>query len=199
VNKRELRVAVRTRNGIPDAGDGLSAHGVIDECVTAERRWPWLLASAPLTFSTTTGIATPAVDYAQIHKLVIGGKPARMVPLADYLEEQMPFVWTDLGNTIGLYPIPGTVPVATLWYFQNEPDLLAQADTATPILPAVHHQILVARASYHLNVRRGDNGRIAQDLTEYQSGLRNLMQASARAFGPRTIRSAFRDKSTASW
>lgn len=200
MNKRELRQAVRLRNGIPDVGDGLAGHTDIDDCVAlalidvcAEARWPWLLTTASLTFSTTTGQVTSGlpVSYPHIHKLEINNRVAQYVPLDDFLTEQRRWVWTDLGNNIALFPVPSTVPTATLYYWQDEPAL--DQDTDSPILPATFHQILVARASYHLNLRRNRNAEVARDLAEWQSGLKNMMAARARTVGPRTVRSAYRD------
>lgn len=204
MNKRELRQAVRLRNGIPDTGDGLAGHTDIDDCVqaglrdiAAEKRWPWLLTSTALTFSTSTGLVTSGMptSYAMIHKLVIGGRKAEYVPLDEFVSAERRYVWTDIGNNIQLYPVPSTAPTATLYYWQDETDLLAApaTDASAPLLPATFHQILVARASYHLNARRGRNAEMARDLTEYQQGLKNLMAASVRSVGPRTIRSAYRD------
>lgn len=206
MNKRELRAAVRLRNGIPEAGDPMAGHTDIDASVaaalldlSAEKRWPWLLTTAALTFSTTTGLAPFPATYTQARQLIVGGLPARNVTLEEYLTQTTPFVWADTGANIGLYPIPTTVPTATLWYYQAEPAL--ETETATPLLPAAFHQTLVARASYHLNMRRngGDAKRMAADLAEYQSGLKNVMQTAQRATGSRHIRSAFREQPTASW
>lgn len=204
MNKRELRAAVRLRNGIPDPGDALAGHTDIDDCImsalrdiTAEKRWPWLLTTASLTFSTTTGLVTAGMptSYAMIHKLVIDGRKADYVPLDEFVGTDRRYVWTDLGNNIQLNPVPATAPTATLYYWQDETDLTAatSTDATTPMLPATFHQTLVARASYHLNVRRGRNTEVARDLDEYRQGLKNLMAASTRTVGPRTIRSAYRD------
>lgn len=206
MNKRELRTAIRLRNGIPDNGDPMAGHTDIDASIaaalldlSAEKRWPWLLTSAALTFSTTTGLAPLPATYTQPRTLVIGGLPARNVTLEEYLTQTTPFVWADVGASIGLYPIPTSVPTATLWYYQIEPAL--ETDTATPLLPAAFHQTLIARASYHLNMRRngGDAKRIQMDLAEYQAGVKNVMQTAQRATGSRQIRSAFRERPTASW
>lgn len=199
VNKRELRAAVRLRNGITDIGEGLAAHTDIDDCVgaalrdvCAEKRWPWLLTSSALTFSTVTGqpAAMPA-GWAQIHKLVVNGVKATHVPLDEFVSGDRRFVWTEIGSTIQLDPVPAVAPTATLWYWQDEPALVT--DDQSPLLPTAFHQTLVARASYHLNLRRDMNAAVARDLVDWQAGLKNLMSAAARTIGPRTIRSAYRD------
>jgi hypothetical protein len=207
VNKQELRRAVRDRNGIPDTGDGLAGHTDIDAAVaaalldlSAEKEWPWLLASHAITaFSTTTGEPTTALpSYSAIHKLVVNGRPARHASLQDFLDSTVPFVWTEIGNTVRLDPIPTTATTGVLWYWQTEPAL--ETDDAVPLLPTVFHQTLVARASYHLNVRRGRNTEIARDLSEYERGVPNIMRAAERFAGPRRVRDAYAPKGqTARW
>lgn len=203
MNKRELRQAVRLRNAIPDQGDGLAGHTDIDDCVsaavrdiTAEKRWPWLLTTASLTFSTTTGLTTAGMpaSWAHLHKLVVNGNPATWVPLDEFLNEQRRYVWTDIGNDLKLYPVPSTAPTATLYYWQDEPAF--ETDDGELLMPATYHQVIVARASYHLNVRRGDGKRVAYDDAEYSRGLKNMMASATRTIGPRTVRSAYRDTGT---
>lgn len=199
MNKRELRKAIRDRNGIPDTGDGLAGHTDIDDAIraalhdlSAEKRWPWLLASATVNFSTTTGDATDPPTYSSIREVVINGRPALRATLDDFVGGVSGHVWTDIGNTIRLSPVPTQALTGTVWYYFLEPDLAT--DIAVPLLPPVHHQTLVARASYHLNARRGRNAEIARDDAEFQRGLSNMMQDIARVSGPRRVRSAYRPK-----
>ena len=202
MNLREIRSAVRNRNGIPDTGDGLAGHTDINDSVaaalrdiSAESRWPWLLTSTSLTF--TAGVAPLPDDCTQISAVQINGVPATQASLEDVLAGTRSYVWAADATTIQLYPVPSTVPIATLWFYRSEPVL--EIDTAAPLLPATFHQSLVARASYHLNVRRNVNDRAAQDLAEYQGGLKNMMQARSRSSSPRVIRDAFRIVQQARW
>lgn len=202
MDKREIRSRVRLRNAIPDTGDGLAGHTDIDDCITAalsdissENRWPWLLSTSSLTF--TAGVATIPADCYTIVRLVINGYPADRVDVDEFVQQARSWMWTEVGGEIRLWPVPATAPTSTLWYYRNEPDLAT--DTQTPLLPAQHHQLVVVRASYQLNVRRGDNARIAQDLAEYQAGLRNLMQTSWRTLGPKRLKSSFRWQQLARW
>lgn len=202
MDKREIRARVRLRNAIPDTGDGLAGHTDIDDCITAalsdissENRWPWLLTTASLTF--TAGAAPLPADCHAISQLVVNGNPAERVNVDEFLQQARSWMWTEVGSQIQLWPVPATVPTATLWYYHNEHVLAT--DTQTPLIPAQHHQLVVVRASYQLNVRRGDNARIAQDLTEYQAGLRNLMQTSWRTLGPKRLKSSFRWQQLARW
>jgi hypothetical protein len=203
MNRRELRDAVRLRNGIPDSGDARASHTDINACVAAglrdvcaEKRWPWLLTSSPLTVSTVTGEASMPAGWAQIHKVTVNGAKAVHVPLDEFLEGTRRYVWTEFGQGVRFDPVPAVVPSAvTVYYWRDEPELTS--DTQEPLLPSVFHQVLVARASYHLNVRRQDGSvrrsEVERDLVEWQAGLKNMMAAAARTVGPRSVRSAFRD------
>ena len=202
MNARELRSAVRLRNGIPDTGDGLAEHDTINDCIRAalvdlssEQRWPWLLTSASITF--TAGVGPLPADCTVISELVANGYPAERVGLDDFLVQTRGCVWTEQGSNIKLYPVPVTAPTATLYYYRTEPALTT--DESTPLLPTQHHQILVCRASYHLNVRRTDKDRIRLDLEEWVPGLRNMMLTTWRSQGPRTVKSAYRARQTGVW
>jgi hypothetical protein len=204
VNKRQFRDALQTRNGIVTPGDGLAAFDAIDAAVasalldiSAEQRWPWLLTSTSLTFSTSTGAASMPANCGTINQLVVGGYPATYADPETYLSQTVPYVWTTIGTELRLFPIPTSVPTATLYYWRDEPALAADLDT--PLLPAAWHQIAIARASYHLNIRRNDTARAAADLNEYREGLKNLMQSTWRGTGPRKLKSAFRATMTGRW
>lgn len=197
MNKRELRKAVRDRNGIPDTGDGLAGHTDIDDAIraalhdlSAEKRWPWLLTSVDASVSTTTGDVAGLPAYSSIRQVVANGRVATRVPLDDFVGGVSGCVWTDLGNGIRLSPVPTQALTVTVWYYQLEPDL--PTDVATPLLPPVHHQTLAARASYHLNARRGRAAEMTRDERDFERGLANMMQDIARTSGPRQIRSAYR-------
>lgn len=204
MDKREIRSRIRLRNAIPDSGDGLAGHTDIDACIgaaladiSAEARWPWLLTTSSLTFVGNS--ASIPADCVSIANLAIGasGLPAERAELSLFIQQNKPWVWTEIGSNINLYPTPATAPTATLYYYKSEPELTT--DTQVPLLPVTFHTLVVARGSYHLNVRRGDNNRVGQDLQEYQAGLRNLMQDSWRTSRPRTVQSSLRYKQSARW
>lgn len=203
MDKRELRQALRLRNAIPDSGDGLSEHETLDECIRAglddicaESRWPWLLTSATLTF---TGADAPLpADFGAAKELVVAGYPVPWVTVEQFLTVTQSFVFTIRGANVSVYPTPTVAPTTpTLWYYRVEPALTL--DTSIPLLPVERHRTLVARASYHLSVRRGDRDRMRVDDDEWQAGLRNLMMSRWNVTGPRQIRSGFRTQQTARW
>lgn len=202
MNLRELRAAVRNRNGIPDPGDGLAGLEDINSAVAqalsdigSEDRWPWLLTSSSLTF--TNGAASLPSDCTTIHKLVVNGDVATRVSLDAFLDDMSGCVWTDVGAQIKLTPVPTTAPTATLYYYRAEPAFTS--DTSTPLLPVQWHQLLVARASYHLNVRRQMNDHVARDVREWDEGVKNMRRAAWASLGPRRIRSGFRPVQPARW
>lgn len=203
MNKREIRVAIRQRNAIPDNGSGLAEHDAIDDCIAAalrdistEARWPWLRYSSSLTFSGNAA-AIPA-DCSEIEALTIDGYPVRFVGIDEFEQQTTSYVFTDDGANVKLYPTPATAPTSpTLVYYRNEPELTT--DTASPLLPAAWHQAVVVRGSYHLNVRRMDKDRINLDENEWQGLRARMAHASVRTVGPRQIRSSFRINQWARW
>jgi hypothetical protein len=205
MDKREMRVAVRDRNGIPPMGDALAGHPDIDLCIEQALRdvsglntWPWLLTSANINFTTGTG--TLPADCQTIRALIINGLKAKRAPYDIVVSRTDAFVWTEFGASILLYPaatITQTTQTAGLHSWRVEPAL--ETDIAIPLIPTQWHQMIVCRASYFLNMRRGDSTRVAADLAEWQVGLKNLMNAGWRTSGPRMIRDAFRPNNDARW
>ena len=202
MNLGELRTAVSSRIAVPTAGDALASNASIDACINAalrdissEQSWPWLLTSSSPTFAY--GVAVIPTGCGRIKTFAIDGLPVPQASLEDVLSGAKQWVWAEDGASIRLSPTPSSTPTATLWYYRVEPTLVLDADL--PLLPVVHHQTLVARASYHLNVRRSDATRVAADLAEYERGLKNMMQSVHRGTSPKVIRSAYRDQATARW
>lgn len=204
MNKGALRDAVKTRNGIPTSGAGLVDSTSVDECVasalldiSAEQRWPWLLTSASLTF--TTGTAPLPSDCLQIDKILVAGYPVREVSHDEFLQAANNYVFVQRGANVTIYPTPTTTLTSpTVWYYRDEPALATDSDS--PLLPPSWHRVLVARASYHLNVRRpGEGDRLAIDENEWQAGLRRMRQTVDRSTGPKRIRSSFAQVRWANW
>lgn len=196
MNRGQLRSALISRLGIPPVGDGLLDQSELNNIIgyalrdlSSEHDWPWLLTSASLTF--TSGVATSPSTLVKVRDLVVNGRRAKYVPLTAFLDASaagVECVWTDTGTSIRLTPAPSTAPTATLWYVQGEPAL--GVDTASPLVPDAHHQMVVARASYLANTRRNRMEEAQRDDNEYQMGLRKMRDASWSKTGPRTVRPA---------
>lgn len=204
MNKRELRDAVRSRNGITATGDGLAGHTDIDACITAalrdlsEHTWPWLLTSAAINFTAGTG--TIPADCSSIRVLMINGLVAKRGSLDVVLGGNELFTWTEDGANLLVYPaatITQTTQTAVLHYWRAEPE--PTTDDSIPLTPVQWHQVIVARASYHLNVRRGISERVAIDSQEYLGGMKRMESAGWRTTGPRMIRDGFRTTQVAHW
>lgn len=202
MNLGQLRSAVSSRIAVPSGGDALATDASINSCInaalidiSAEQSWPWLLTSASLTFSA--GVAAIPTGCGRIKTVTVDDLPVPQASLDDVLSGAKLWVWAEDGANIRLSPTTTTAPTSTIRYYRVEPTLSADADL--PLLPVVHHQTLVARASYHLNVRRSDATRAATDMAEYERGLKNLMQSLHRGTAPKVIRSAYRDQATARW
>jgi hypothetical protein len=199
MNRSELRDKVTKRLGIPPAGDGLLDTAALNDCIqlaltdiAEEQQWPWLLTSAALTF--TAGIApfptSPAV--AHIRELTIDSRRAKRAnslgEFLDALADGNRCVWFDVGTNVQLAPVPAAAPTAArLYYTRNEPTLAN--DAATPLLPEQYHNVIVARAAYHGNMRRSLFERAAQDLGEYREAIKKMADASPMRTGPRAVRS----------
>lgn len=209
MNLGQLRAAVKLRLRLPVAGDPFLPDATIDACIAAalrdlstEHDWPWMNSSATVTFSTTTGKAGLPAGFIKARELLVGDtspRRARRVGLAEFLDNRDGFVWTEQvgANQVALSPVPLTVPTATLYFVVAEPALSVDADA--PLAPAVYHTILVARASYHGNVRRRNDPDAAVDSNEWTEGIKMMKKASSAHTGPRQIRSAFRVESFATW
>ena len=196
MNRGQLRAALTSRLGIPATGDGLLDPNTLNDLlgvalrdIGVESDWPWLVASAALTF---TGDTAPAPsDMVKAREMVVSGRRARFVPLTDFLDAQgdsVSSVWTIVGANVQITPTPATAPTATLYYVRAEPTLTS--DTSSPLLPDTYHQILLARAAYHANTKRNRFEEAMRDDNEYQLSVRKMKDAAWPRSGPRTIRAA---------
>lgn len=199
----ELIAALKTRNGITSLGDGLITDAVLYECVSnaladvsAEDRWPWLLTSASLTF---TGATAPLpTGWTASKSLLIGGYPVPHVGLDEMQSSAVRFVWTEVGANIVISPTPTVaLTTPTLYYYRDEGVVDSGADAI--LLPVTWHRYLLARASYHLNVRRSFAERASLDDTEWRTGLERMRAAKRATVGTAPIRSSFRTKIQARW
>lgn len=183
---------------IPPAGDPLLDEPILNECIDQALRdisavadWPWLLTSASLTFSTTTGIAVAPTSMVKVRELTITGVRARNVDLSEFLDVAArgdSWVWMISGTNIQLTPIPSLVPVAVLWYIKAEPSLTA--DITVPLIPEGHIAAVLARASYHACVRKGMADAAQFHHAEYLEDLNRMRDATKTRTGPRQIREA---------
>ena len=180
MNRGELRTAVKERLALPSIGDGLLPDSTINSLInrslaviSAAKEWPWLLDTHTLNF--VDGVATIPNDFVRARELVIEGLPVLWVQLEDFL---MPdrwiasYAWTIIGNKASLNPVPTTNQTGTLYYYRSEPELLS--DYMTPLMPALHHSLILAYTAYLAAMVRQDEARAAVYQAEYQSILNNM-------------------------
>lgn len=194
MNRGQLRSEVSQRLRIPPAGDPLLDEVTINDMIRAAlvdvcsvSDWPWLLTSAAVTFAA--GIAPLPTTCVKVRDLVVNSRRGEYVDNAEFLDCQSllsRFVWTVLGPNIVITPAPTTSPTNTLWFIQGEPALTA--DTQAPLIPEAYQQVVIARATYHSEVRRGRADAAAFHEAEYERGLARMADASKRRNGPRQIR-----------
>lgn len=205
-----LRTALALRLKMPESGDPLLPDATLNDIIrqslndfSREFDWPWLLTSASLTFSTTTGLAPLPAGFVRPRELMIGGtattrKRARYSRLAEYLDFKAIGgyrVWTVLGTNVELSIIPTTVPSALLYYVQQEPALAS--DAAAPLLPEAYQDAMLARAAYHAEIRRGRPEASMVHDNEFQLEMKKMRKHEFAASGPRRVTVA--SSNWASW
>lgn len=206
MNRGAIRGELQSRLRLPAQGDPLLTDDVLNGCVrlalndiSAAHDWPWLLTSGTVTFSTSTGKAAYPADCVRIRELIVNNRRALRCGLAEWIDAQTlgSYVWTEIGGQLALTPIPTVAPTATLYYCRQEPVLTA--DTASPLLPEANVASLIARASYHANMRRRVSEDAAADDNEYQAGVKQMRTAMWAKTGPRQVRTGGRLDTQAVW
>lgn len=209
MNRRELRVAVRNRLGLPETGSARllepQQNDNLNEAVrrlSLEKRWPWLLTSVAMQWPSLADDPVPTDFIAPRILLVTNGgvdTEARYVDLQVFLQtpRTQPW-WTMVGRNARLAPTPTTTVNGTLFYYRAEPDL--STDTSEPLAPAYAHDAIVHYASHlgHLNLQNPSGA--ADELALYNQ-LVTLLDDRARS-GPSGQRVRTQDELTsvyASW
>lgn len=204
MNRGQLRTEVALRLRIPPSGDPLLDEPILNDMIRAAlvdicsvSDWPWLLTSAAVTF--TAGVGPLPASCVKVRELILNSRRGEYVDNAEFWDCQAllsRFAWTVLGPNIVLTPVPTVAPTTLLWFIQGEPALTA--DTQSPLIPEAHQQVVIARATYHAEVRRGRAEAAAFHEAEYERGLSRMADANKRRTGPRQIREA-RQRWYATW
>ena len=181
MNRGEIRTAVKQRLAIPSSGDGQLTDTVLDSLINTAlahisqaRQWPWLLNTQNVTFSN--GTAYLPQDFIMARSLVYNSRPVTWLQLEDFISapdtDYSGYAWTIVGNQAQLTPVPTTDITTTLYYYRAEPELYS--DYSTPIMPAMHHHLIVAYASYLAAIVRQDEGRASVHMAEYNAIMGNM-------------------------
>lgn len=181
MNRGEIRTAVKQRLAIPSSGDGQLTDTVLDSTINTAlahisqaRQWPWLLNSQTLTF--TNGLAYLPPDFVLARGLMYDTRPVTWMQFEDFMMAPdlalNGYGWTIIGNQAQLTPVPTTPITATLYYYRAEPQLYS--DFSTPVMPALHHHLIVAYASYLAALIRQDEARAAAYMAEYNAIINNM-------------------------
>jgi hypothetical protein len=179
MNRGEFRTAIKERLAIPTIGDGLLSDTTLNSLINrslsviaSSKEWPWLLDDYTLNF--VSGAASLPNDFIRARSLVIEGRPTVWLQLEDFVmpdRNNGTFAWTIIGNKAKLSPVNTTTVTGTLYYYRNEPTLAS--DASTPLIPSIHHSLVVAHACYLAAMTRQDESRAAVYQAEYQSLLNN--------------------------
>lgn len=180
MNRGEIRTAVKERLAIPSSGDGILTDTVLNSLInralatiSAAKEWPWLLDT--YTMNLVGGSAHLPNDFVRARQLVVNDAPVLWLQLEDFLKPDRisaVYSWTIIGAQARLSPIPSTDQTGTLYYYRSEPELLS--DYSTPLMPALHHSLIVAYTAYLAALTRQDEGRAAVYQAEYQMILNNM-------------------------
>lgn len=205
MNRGELRTEIKNRLAIPSSGDGLITDTVVNQAIqdslnviASTRDWPWLLTSQQVAFPANIGATDLPCDFIRAKELVINSQPVTYVDLNQFLATDQlgyPYVWTIVGNQIKIFPIPGALTLATIYYYKAEPELVA--DTSEPIMPNFLQQWIVAYGAYLCALRRQDEGR-AQVYLAQSNDLLNRMRDDLRRKTGRRIQTS-REYSYVNW
>ena len=197
MNRGELRTEIKNRLAIPSSGDGLITDTVVNQAIedalnilVTTRDWPWLLTSTQLAFPANIGTAELPDDFVRAKELVINDQPVTYVDLNQFLYTNdlgYPYVWTIAGNQCKIFPIGSSMVLGTLWYYRNEPALVA--DGSEPLLPGFLQGWVVAYGAYLCALRRQDEGR-AQVYLNQSNDLLNRMRDDVRRKTGRRIQTA---------
>jgi hypothetical protein len=179
MNRGEFRTAIKERLAIPTIGDGLLSDTTLNSLINrslsviaSSKEWPWLLDDYTINF--VSGAASLPNDFIRARSLVIEGRPTVWLQLEDFVmpdRNNGTFAWTIIGNKAKLSPVNTTTVTGTLYYYRNEPTLAS--DASTPLIPSIHHSLVVAYACYLASMTRQDESRAAVYQAEYQSLLNN--------------------------
>lgn len=204
MNRRTIRLAVRHRLGITAAGDGMISEAFMDDAinealrrVSKDRRWPWLIMQASMSFTVgNAGIVALPTGYMAAKHLTITGtsgtRVAKYLPLSEFLDtearqtELIRHVWTVSGVNIQLSPAPTVTTAGTLHYYGVEPDLTT--DDGEPLMPDAYHDVVVAFATYICALRRQDEGRAQNYLSDAQTQLNDIEKVAVIRPQPRSVR-----------
>lgn len=180
MNRGDIRSAVKLRLAIPSTGDGLLTDAVLDShinrslaTISGAREWPWLLTTNDLTF--VSGQASLPQDFIRARSLIYNTLPVQWVQLEDFLDPDrffVPYGWTIVGNTAKLAPTPTSTITATLYYYRAEPEL--HSDFSIPLIPSLHHELIVAHAAYLACLTRQDEQRASVNFADYNMMLNNM-------------------------
>lgn len=205
MNRGQMRTEIKNRLAIPASGDGLITDTVVNQAISdaldvlvATRDWPWLLTSTQIAFPANIGTAELPTDFVRAKELVINDQPVTYVDLNQFLYTNdlgYPYVWTITGNQVRIWPVGTTLALGTLWYYQDEPTLVA--DTSEPLMPDFLRSWVVAYGAYLCALRRQDEGR-AQVYLNQSNDLLNRMRDDVRRKTGRRIQTS-RPYSYANW
>jgi hypothetical protein len=187
-----IRTKIENRLVLPTAGDprltSSVLNGLIDEAIRyicMERDWPWLLTSGSLTL--TSGTAALPSRFMKARRLVVNERRARFVPLDEFLDASRSTpVWTIIGTNVQILPVPTAALTGTLYYYASEADLAS--DSASPVMPEIYQDAIVAYASHLASLVRQDDRRAADNLGLYEVALRKMPSAISQRTGPRRVR-----------
>lgn len=203
MNLSELRDAVRERGGVASA-DQLAQATNLTNLINAAlhwverqnpRGWSWLVTEA--TYSSGGVYSIPFSSFSvssiqRVHSLwcVLDGIRYKIQRTSyqdawdrypnEATEQALADLWAVQGRTVWLRPKIGTSTTVRIVGTRTEPDLSGSSDT--PLMPSIHHDLIVERAAYLLFRRMKDTTNAQEAQVAAEALLRDLLQAD-REYG----------------
>lgn len=194
-----LRTAVYDQTGL-DANDGLVTPAVVTSRLNraihayeAEGTFPWLQQSEIITTVAGTDTYTPGAtapagvtwlrtseirDANQDSNVLNWQSPTELDDKWNLTMQGFPKDFTIYQDRIILRPIPDAAYTLLHRFEQTEIDLVADSDT--PILPAMYHEVLIEYASYLCFRRSRETERMQEALNAYNSWVVKMRSRALR-------------------
>ena len=198
MNLSQLRDAVRTRIGVPNADTFYTDQVLTDlvnealQAVASDADWPWLQISTTLTTAAGDGDYDTPADWTETRSLCIDGYDAMEYRTLGEIREYpstvtgVPAVYTISGDDILLRPVPSGVFTVQHDYVKNEQTLVTDADV--PLMPTQFRYSVVAFACHLAYLRSGDVQRATAALADYGSWKQRMLRQRRRSAGPLRVR-----------
>lgn len=194
----DLRVAVRTRLGVPEADNFYTAPVLdllINEAVQSiglEADWPWMEAST--TFATVSQqqeydpatLVQAGHIWLRTRALTVVNDSSlewrSLIEIREFGDDSGdPAFYTLTGDRLLLAPVPNKALTYTHDYIRQEPILVFNTDS--PLMPIPFRYAIVHFACYLGHMRQNENQRAEPEFAAYEAWLKRMHDNRRRTTG----------------